>query len=177
MSADRVSDSGEERLALAFSQHVVRLQTLFEQTIAPALAAQGLTPAELDVLAALRSVGAPHQLRPKELAARLLLTTGGLSNVLRRLEVRGLVSRIPDPSDGRSHNVRLTPAGVDTAQLATAAATTALHRVLTAVPVETLADTLSQLRAILATVADTQVGTPALRYLPEPGGLDDPTAR
>ncbi|MFJ8398615.1 MarR family winged helix-turn-helix transcriptional regulator [Streptomyces sp. NPDC094144] len=175
MSTDRVGDSREERLALAFSQHVVCLQTLFEQAIAPALSAQGLTTAELDVLAALRSVGVPYQLRPKELAARLLLTTGGLSNVLRRLEARGLVSRIPDPSDGRSHNVRLTLTGVTTAQLTTAAATTALQQVLTAVPAATLEDTLIQLRAILATVADSQVGTLAFRYLPEPGGPDCPT--
>lgn len=176
MSTDRVNGSHEERLALAFSQHVVRLQTVFEQAIAPALAAQGLTPAELDVLAALRSAGAPYQQRPKELAARLLLTTGGLSNVLRRLEARGLVSRIPDPSDGRSHNVRLTSTGVTTAQLATAAATTALQQVLAAVPSATLEETLHQLRTILATAADTQVGTLTLRYLPEPSGPESATA-
>ncbi|MGW2283008.1 MarR family winged helix-turn-helix transcriptional regulator [Streptomyces sp. NPDC001770] len=176
MSADRVNDSRDERLALAFSQHVVRLQTIFEQAIAPALTAQGLTPAELDVLAALRSAGDPYQQRPKELAARLLLTTGGLSNVLRRLDARGLVSRIPDPSDGRSHKVRLTPAGVTAAQLTTAAATTALHQVLTAVPAETLEDALHQLRAILATVTDTRAGALAFRYLPEPGGSGSPTA-
>lgn len=168
MPADRVNGSPEERLALTFSQHVVRLQTIFEQAIAPALSAQGLTPAELDVLAALRSVGAPYQLRPKELAARLLLTTGGLSNVLRRLDARELVSRIPDPSDGRSHNVRLTPTGVTTAQLTTAAATTALQQVLTAVPASTLEGTLPQLRAILTAITDTQVDTLAFRHPPEP---------
>ncbi|GAA3294407.1 MarR family winged helix-turn-helix transcriptional regulator [Streptomyces cinereospinus] len=160
MSADRVNGSEEERLALAFSQHVVRLQSVFEQAIAPALAAQGLTPAELDVLAALRSVGAPYQQRPKELAARLLLTTGGLSNVLRRLDARGLVTRIPDPSDGRSHHVRLTSAGVATAQLTTAAATAALQQVLAAVPSATLEDTLHRLRAILATVTSGPAATP-----------------
>ncbi|WP_406151637.1 MarR family winged helix-turn-helix transcriptional regulator [Streptomyces sp. NBC_01012] len=44
------------------------------------------------------------------------MTTGGMSNVLRRLDSRGLVSRVPDPSDGRRHNVQLTPAGVITGQ-------------------------------------------------------------
>ncbi|MEU3512503.1 MarR family transcriptional regulator [Streptomyces longwoodensis] len=155
MIADQVNGSSEERLALAFAQHVVRLQTLFEQAIAPALTAQGLTAAELDVLAALRAAGPPYQQRPKELAARLLLTTGGLSNVLRRLDARGLVLRIPDPSDGRSHNVQLTPEGVTVAQLTTAAATTALQHALSAVPTATLQDTLQQLRVILASVADT----------------------
>lgn len=105
----------------------------------------------------------------------MLLTTGGLSNVLRRFEARGLVSRIPDPADGRSHNVRLTSTGDTTAQLTTAAATTALRQVLAAVPSATLEETLHQLRAILATAADPQVGTLVFRYLPEPSGPESPT--
>ncbi|MFF1925979.1 MarR family winged helix-turn-helix transcriptional regulator [Streptomyces sp. NPDC058221] len=176
MTADRVDSSSDERLALTFSQHVVRLQTAFEQAIAPALAAQGLTPAELDVLAALRSAGTPYQRRPKELAAHLLLTTGGLSNVLRRLDTRGLVSRVPDPSDGRSHNVQLTPAGVTTAEAATTAATTALQRTLTAVPAATLEHTLHQLRSILGAVDGTRTALPAVRYLPDDPGPGVPTA-
>ncbi|MFC8448584.1 MarR family winged helix-turn-helix transcriptional regulator [Kitasatospora sp. NPDC057223] len=176
MTADRVDASGDERLALTFSQHVVRLQTVFEQAIAPTLAAQGLTPAELDVLAALRSVGAPYEQRPKELAARLLLTTGGLSNVLRRLDARGLVSRVPDPSDGRSHNVRLTPEGVTTTLATTAAATTALQRVLAAVPAATLQDTLHQLRSILGAVDGSRADPPAFGYLPEAPVPGSPTA-
>ncbi|MEU1122061.1 MarR family winged helix-turn-helix transcriptional regulator [Streptomyces sp. NPDC005899] len=154
MTADSTNRSGDERLALTFSQHVVRLQGLLEQAIAPTLAAQSLTPAELDVLGALRSAGSPYRLRPKELAARLLLTTGGLSNVLRRLDARGLISRVPDPSDGRSHGVQLTPAGVTSAQAATSAATAALQRTLSAVPAATLSDSLRQLQSILGSIDD-----------------------
>ncbi|GJF34505.1 hypothetical protein KNE206_72050 [Kitasatospora sp. NE20-6] len=167
MTSAITNGSGDERLALVFSQHVVRLQGLLEQAIAPTLAAQGLTAAELDVLGALRVAGSPYQLRPKELTARLLLTTGGLSNVLRRLDTRGLVSRVPDPADGRSHNVRLTPAGVTTAQAATAAATTALQRLLSAVPATTLEDALHRLQSVLGAVGDTSPGAPAVRHLPE----------
>ncbi|MEE4545608.1 MarR family winged helix-turn-helix transcriptional regulator [Streptomyces sp. V4-01] len=152
MTADRATEPSEAHLALAFSQHVVRLQTVLEQAIGPSLAAQRLTAAELDVLAALRSIGAPYQQRPKELSARLLLTTGGLSNVLRRLDTRGLISRIPDPADGRSHNVRLTPAGVAAAGAATTAAEAALQRALAAVPAATLQDALHHLRSVLAAV-------------------------
>ncbi|MEU2678334.1 MarR family winged helix-turn-helix transcriptional regulator [Streptomyces sp. NPDC007107] len=158
MTADITNRSGDDRLALTFSQHVVRLQGLLEQAIAPTLAAQSLTPAELDVLGALRSGGSPYRLRPKELAARLLLTTGGLSNVLRRLEARGLISRVPDPSDGRSHGVQLTPTGVTTAQAATSAATAALRRTLSAVPTATLTDSVRQLQSILGAIDDGPTG-------------------
>ncbi|WP_405010012.1 MarR family winged helix-turn-helix transcriptional regulator [Kitasatospora sp. NBC_01539] len=161
MTATSPDDSGDDRLALSFSQHVVRLESLLEQAITPALTAQGLTAAELDVLGALRSAGSPYQLRPKELTARLLLTTGGLSNVLRRLDTRGLVTRVPDPADGRSHNVRLTPAGVATAQAATAQAATALRRVLSAVPAATLEDALHHLQSILGAVEDAPPASPA----------------
>ncbi|MFD3563760.1 MarR family winged helix-turn-helix transcriptional regulator [Streptomyces sp. NPDC058686] len=167
MTTSSVSGGSDERLALAFSQHVVRLQGLLERAIAPALAAQGLTAAELDVLGALRSVGDPYQLRPKELTARLLLTTGGLSNVLRRLDARGLVSRVPDPQDGRSHNVRLTPTGIAAAETITAEATAALHGALSAVPTEMLEATLRQLRSILGAVDGVPAVSPAAERLPE----------
>ncbi|MFD9701662.1 MarR family winged helix-turn-helix transcriptional regulator [Lentzea sp. NPDC059081] len=167
MAHDRSDGSPDAHLTLAFSQHVVRLQSVLEQTIAPALAEQGLTPAELDVLATLLSVGAPHQRRPKELANHLLLTTGGLSNVLRRLEARGLVSRVPDPADRRSHNVELTASGLTTARAATKAATTALHRTLAVVPADTLEGTLRQLASVLGAVDGARsglvVGRPAAR--------------
>ncbi|UOZ04878.1 MarR family winged helix-turn-helix transcriptional regulator [Amycolatopsis sp. WQ 127309] len=161
MTHDRVNVSADERLALTFSQHVVRLQAVLEQTIAPALTAQGLTPSELDVLATLLSAGTPYRRRPKELAAHLLLTTGGLSNVLRRLDARGLVSRVPDLSDRRSHNVQLTPDGVTTARAATAAATVVLQRVLAVVPAADLEVALHQLQAILGAVDDAWLGLAA----------------
>ncbi|NDZ79301.1 MarR family transcriptional regulator [Streptomyces sp. SID10853] len=155
MTADSETELSGERLTLALSQHVVRLQGLLERAIAPALAAQDFTAAELDVLGALRSVGEPYQLRPKELATRLLLTTGGMSNVLRRLEARCLVSRVPNPQDGRSHNVRLTPEGVTAAHSITTAAAAALHGALSDVPAATLNDALAQLRTILGVLDDT----------------------
>ncbi|MFD5825956.1 MarR family winged helix-turn-helix transcriptional regulator [Lentzea sp. NPDC060358] len=159
----------DERLTLAFSQHVVRLQAVLEQTIAPALAERGLTPAELDVLATLLSAGDPHQRRPKELAAHLLLTTGGLSNVLRRLEARGLVSRVPDPADRRSLHVRLTSDGVTTARAATTAASAALHRTLAVVPSEALEDTLERLASVLTAVDGARNGLVAGHTRPASG--------
>jgi hypothetical protein len=51
--------------------------SMLEDTLAECLAPWGLTKAEYGVLSALRSVGAPYELRPTDLTARLLLTSGG----------------------------------------------------------------------------------------------------
>jgi DNA-binding MarR family transcriptional regulator len=71
----------------------------------------GLNRGEFDVLATLRRSGAPHQLSPKALAASLMLTSGGMTGRLDRLERAGLVTRAPDPVDRRALVVTLTAEG------------------------------------------------------------------
>jgi len=66
---------------------------------------------EFDVLAALRRAGSPPELTPGRLLVETMVTSGTMTNRLDRLEGRGLVQRRPDPGDGRSIRVRLTPAG------------------------------------------------------------------
>jgi DNA-binding MarR family transcriptional regulator len=63
------------------------------------------------VLATLRVEGAPYRMTPKDLLESLILTSGGLSNILRRLEVAGLVRRSADENDGRGVVVELTERG------------------------------------------------------------------
>jgi len=151
-------------VVLTLSQHVLRLHGFLDQHLGPALTRQGLTRAELDVLGALAGSGAPYELRPKELRARLLLTTGGVSNVLRRLETRGLVSSNPDPTDGRGQLVRLTTDGTATARSAAVATTAALARALSPVPYETLTDALHLLHSILNTVDEAPALNPGPRH-------------
>ncbi len=67
------------------------------------------------MLATLRSVGSPFELQPTDLKARLLMSSGGISNVLNRLESRGFIERKPDDNDGRSCWVRLTKQGSELA--------------------------------------------------------------
>jgi DNA-binding MarR family transcriptional regulator len=86
--------------------------------MAGAAAEHGLTVAEHDVLATLRRQGKPFELTPGRLSAELLLTTGGTSNVLRRLEERGLVRRATVAGDGRARSVRLSAAGARLAEAA-----------------------------------------------------------
>jgi len=75
-----------------------------------------LTPAEFDVLTALRCSGEPYRMKPNRIARVLMLSTGGTTNVTHRLVARGLVVREADPEDARSAWLRLTPEGVGIAE-------------------------------------------------------------
>lgn len=79
--------------------------------LAAVLAPFDLLPADFDVLAALRTQPHPHTLTPTVLYRSLLLSSGGLTKILHRLEARGLVTRPPNPADRRSRLVRLSPRG------------------------------------------------------------------
>lgn len=63
-----------------------------------------------DVLAAL-SDAPKGRLRQVELAERVLLSHGGLSRLIDRIEKRGLVERMACPNDRRAFHVRLTAEG------------------------------------------------------------------
>lgn len=76
-----------------------------------ALAGHGLKYPEFAVLATLRVEGAPFRMTPKALLDALILTSGGLSNLVRRLEQAGYVRRLPDARDGRGVIVELTAGG------------------------------------------------------------------
>jgi DNA-binding MarR family transcriptional regulator len=63
------------------------------------------------VMATLRVEGAPYRMTPKRLLETLILTSGGLSNILRRLEKARYVRRLADRNDGRGVVVELTEQG------------------------------------------------------------------
>ncbi len=87
------------------------LQDLALRRINEGLARHGVRYQEYGVLATLRSKGPPFQMSPSELQASLIYSSGGLSNLLKRLERSGYISRGVDPSDGRGVRVRLTAKG------------------------------------------------------------------
>jgi DNA-binding MarR family transcriptional regulator len=65
---------------------------------------------EFDVLITLDN--APEQrLRMTDLAGAVMLSSGGLTRLVGRLEGRGLVERRADPADARSFRAALTAAG------------------------------------------------------------------
>jgi MarR family transcriptional regulator, 2-MHQ and catechol-resistance regulon repressor len=75
--------------------------------------AYDLTLAQIDVLVALAGTEAGETLSCSEIAERTLITKGGITGILDRLEARGLVKRIKSADDRRSVMVRLSAKGVE----------------------------------------------------------------
>ena len=73
----------------------------------------GLGEGDFDVLATLRRAGAPFERAPGELAEHTMVTTGGMTKRIDRLERAGLVTRRASERDGRGRVVALTPKGRD----------------------------------------------------------------
>ncbi|MEV4660838.1 MarR family transcriptional regulator [Micromonospora echinofusca] len=109
---------------------------------------------EFDVLAALRRAGVPYTLAPKALTASLMLTSGGMTGRLDRLERAGLVRRSPDPADRRGLQVTLTPAGLDLVEEAAEAGLAVQRRLLDALPAEDQRRLADLLRTLLGAVTD-----------------------
>jgi len=67
----------------------------------------------VDVLAMLRRAGPPYRRSAGELTRASLITSGGVSQRLDKLEKAGLVTRHVDVADRRRVDVELTAAGVE----------------------------------------------------------------
>ncbi|MFF5232603.1 MarR family winged helix-turn-helix transcriptional regulator [Dactylosporangium sp. NPDC000521] len=100
-----------ETEAMAAFGRVYRLAKIVGDRQERVYGALGLSRGEFDVLATLRRSGEPFQLSPKALTSSLMLTSGGMTGRLDRLERAGLVARSPDPADRRGLVVTLTGAG------------------------------------------------------------------
>ncbi len=90
---------------------ILRLKDVVLKAYEVALARYGLRYPAYAILATLRVSG--HQLRmsPSHLKQTLLMTSGGTSNLLSRLEQQGLIKRTNNPADGRGIIVELTGEG------------------------------------------------------------------
>ena len=76
------------------------------------LEALGTDRVALDVLAMLRRAGPPYRRTAGELQQSALITSGGMSQRLERLEAAGLISRHMHPTDRRKVEVALTATGM-----------------------------------------------------------------
>jgi DNA-binding MarR family transcriptional regulator len=77
----------------------------------PLFADAGLQPGEFDVLATLRRSGDPYMLSPTRLYEAAMISSGGMTNRIDRLERAGLIERRPDPKDRRGKLIALTADG------------------------------------------------------------------
>lgn len=137
---------------LTLLKRAAKLQALVEETTRVELNELGLTYAEFDVLASLRRAGAPYRRRPSELTKTLMFTSGGISNVLGRLERAGLVLRESDDADARGRWVRLSDAGVELAEKALRTNKEATAELLADVPEETVEAASDILRDLLGAI-------------------------
>jgi DNA-binding MarR family transcriptional regulator len=160
-AVDAVSEAWERELPgvvgteLALGKRASRVAGMLDARAEAELARFGLTKGEYQILAVLRAAGPPYRLRPADLSQRLMLSSGGTSNLLRGLTAAELVERDPHPSDARSSWVRLSAHGVKVAEDAVRAASQAQAELLRAVPPETVDAAIGALRALLLALRDT----------------------
>jgi len=90
----------------------------------------GLLFIDYSVLRVLQLSGPPYRMSPTELAEIVLRSSGGMTQILDRLERAELVERTADPSDRRKVLVGLTKAGVRIAEQANSAYAEERERIL-----------------------------------------------
>jgi len=91
---------------------LVRLADLVQRRFGETFEALGVPEGAYRVLAALRRAGKPFTLTPGELSRSLMVTSGGMTAIIDRLERQGLVKRSRHPTDRRGVLVGLTGDGL-----------------------------------------------------------------
>jgi DNA-binding MarR family transcriptional regulator len=133
-----------------------RLSALLQKALGECLSRWELTQSEYAILVTLRSAGAPYELRPTDLKARVLMTAGGVSNTANRLVRAGLVSRDSDPGDKRGAWLRLTPEGLEVAEGAIDAWRVSLTELMGRVSPNAVRAASDALREVLLTLGDRE---------------------
>ncbi|MEU3788927.1 MarR family transcriptional regulator [Streptomyces fructofermentans] len=129
---------------------VYRLARTMGDRMEKAYARFGISRGEFDVIATLRRSGAPHTLSPRQLSATLMLTTGGMTGRLDKLERAGLLRRSPDLHDRRALQVTLTDKGLAIVDEAVGAGLALQSEALSALDEEQAGQLADLLRQLLA---------------------------
>lgn len=117
--AQRAKESpGIDTEGMAIFGRIYRIATRVAPHMEALFARHGLERGEFDVLATLQRSGPPYRLSPTALYTSLMVSSGGLTHRLKRLEAHGLVRRVRSPDDGRSLIVALTDEGQHCARAA-----------------------------------------------------------
>jgi DNA-binding MarR family transcriptional regulator len=91
---------------------LARVRAHVDAAVSTVFARFGLSPADFQVIVALRRTGSPYRLPQARLMTQLALTSGTISVRVDRLSQRGIVTREQDPHDARISLVRLTDEGL-----------------------------------------------------------------
>lgn len=109
--AAHVMQSADQRF-VATAGALLRAAFLFSSRPDAPHRVYGLSLAEADVLSALGRAREPS-LNCSEIAEGTLITKGGITRVLDRLEARGLLKRVPSRDDRRSVSIQLSAKGLE----------------------------------------------------------------
>lgn len=123
----------------------------------------GLSRGSWDVLASLRRSGPPYRLSPTQLYQALMRTSGAMTHRLSRLERAGLITRLPDPEDGRGMLVELSAAGVQLVDQVAPAHVSNERSLLTALSDDEQTQLASLLRKMLVSFEREQPSPPSGR--------------
>lgn len=96
--------------SLGVLARISRLAHVAEDNAEQVLRRHQLRDAEFQLLAAIRT--SPEPPSPRDLLDMLMVTSGGLTNRIDRLEGAGLVERVANPQDRRGVLLRLTRKGL-----------------------------------------------------------------
>lgn len=144
--------NGADRDLTAVTKRVALVHRRLAEETSDVLARIGLGPGEFDVLAALLRETPRGAMRPRTLQESMMWSSGGISNVLRRLEEDGMITRRRGKEDARAALVSLTPAGRALAERALDAVSARHRRLLGSVPNGQLARLADELRRLTLAV-------------------------
>lgn len=146
---------------MAILGRAYRLSNLVRPSIEETFAAFGLDRGEFDVISTLRRSGPPYRLTPTDLYTFLMISSGGLTHRLDRLQKAGLIVRERSASDGRSSVVGLTEKGMALAEAAIRADMTSEARYLEGLSKEDRAALAELLRKLLVSLERADAVDPA----------------
>lgn len=138
--------------AMSILGRAYRLSNLVRPSIEATFASFGLDRGEFDVISTLRRSGPPYKLTPTELYKSLMISSGGLTHRLARLEKAGLVAREKSEQDGRSFLVALTGEGQRRAEEAFRADMADEMRFLERLPLDKRAVLAALLKELLSAI-------------------------
>lgn len=105
-----------QRGAAGLFARLTRLAARLEEFHQACFTPFGLRSVEYATLRVLELAGSPYSLSPSRLAEVLVRSSGGVTQIVDRLEKSGLVERTPDSEDRRRVVVSLTARGLSTVQ-------------------------------------------------------------
>lgn len=127
---------------------VTRLSYRIEQRVERNLSRFDLTRGEFEVLAVLLR-SSSESVTPKKIQERVLITSGGLSNRIKALETKGLITRSQDTTDRRAVVVTLTEKGKSIATRAAQSHLNVEREILQGMPMEDAARLAELLKKLL----------------------------